>query len=485
MSLTVLKVYHSLPPAARDLVASIRGWQLSRLRYGPESEGLVQGALERESWDQTQWTNWQGDRLAKVLEFCVTSVPFYREFWSKREGTAPAGGWHNLENWPILNKETLRAQPEAFVAEKWNSHGLWREHTSGTTGTPLKLWLDRKAIREMYALAEARARRWYGVERGDHWAILGGQQIVPREVETPPFWIWNYPMRQLYLSAYHLEPKLLRHYVGALKKYRIVHILGYTSALAALANYVVETGDRPGDIRVVVTNAEPLLENQRELISRAFDCPVRETYGMSEIVSAASECEAGRLHLWPEVGIVEVLEGVHPVQRGSVGNLVATGLLNEAMPLIRYEVGDRIALSADDKTCSCGRRLPVVNHIEGRCDDLLIMPNGRQIGRLDPVFKGRLPLREAQIIQETATRVRLKYVPGAGFSNGHLEEIASRLHDRLGDVDLVLERVDQIPRGANGKFRGVINLLSRTAGETLNNEGGVSVGASQSKGPKE
>ena len=53
---------------------------------------------------------------------------------------------------------------------------------------------------------------------------------------------------------------------------------------------------------VAITNAEPVFDYQRWAIAEAFQCPVRETYGMAEIVAAASECTAGKLHLWPEVG---------------------------------------------------------------------------------------------------------------------------------------------------------------------------------------
>src|SRR5437773_4765625 len=58
-------------------------------------------------------------------------------------------------------------------------------------------------------------------------------------------------------------------------------------------------------MKVVVTSAEPLAANQRAVIAAAFGAPVRETYGMTENVAAASECEAGRLHQWPEVGLTE------------------------------------------------------------------------------------------------------------------------------------------------------------------------------------
>jgi phenylacetate-CoA ligase len=210
---------------------------------------------------------------------------------------------------------------------------------------------------------------------------------------------------------------------------------------------------------VAITNAEPVFDYQRAAIAEAFQCPVRETYGMAEIVAAASECEAGRPHLWPEVGLIEVLEQDRPVPRGATGDLVCTGLLNADMLLIRYRLGDRGAFPAEETPCLCGRPLPVLAQVEGRVDDVLYTADGRRIGRLDPVFKAHLPVREAQIIQEALDLVRVRYVPAPDFTDEAGRSIIERLQARMGPVTVVLEEVDEVPRTANGKFRAVICKL--------------------------
>jgi phenylacetate-CoA ligase len=159
--------------------------------------------------------------------------------------------------------------------------------------------------------------------------------------------------------------------------------------------------------------------------------------------------------LWPEVGVIEVLEDQQPVLPNTSGELVCTSLLNADMPLIRYRVGDRGSLAARDNVCDCGRRLPIVNAIEGRNNDLLITQDGRRVFWLNPIFYG-LPVREAQIIQERLDRVRVRYVPTQDFTPEGGRSITRRLRERVGNVNVILERVDEVPRGANGKFRAVI-----------------------------
>jgi phenylacetate-CoA ligase len=91
---------------------------------------------------------------------------------------------------------------------------------------------------------------------------------------------------------------------------------------------------------------------------------------------------------------------------------------------------------------------------------MLVAPNGRLIGRLDPVFKGGMPIREAQIIQDSLRRVRVLYVPSAEYTIAAGNILIQRVRDRMGQIEVVLESVNEIPRGPNGKFRAVIcNLL--------------------------
>lgn len=464
--LSFVTCYHRLPYPLRVLAASARGYYLRWWRYGPETERLVEEALERETWSPDRWKAWQEERLAYVLHRAATQVPYYRDYWQKRRRRGDRASWEVLENWPVLKKEPLRANPRAFVADDCDVRRMFHEHTSGTTGTPLSLWVSRRALREWYALFEARWRRWYGVSRWDRWAIWGGQLVVPFGQTRSPFWVWNIALRQLYLSSYHLAPEFIPPCIEALGRYRVRYLWGYASSLYAVAAVALERGLEVPRVHVAISNAEPLYGFQRRAIAKAFRCPVRDTYGMSEMVAAASECEHGRMHLWPEAGVVEIMadERDERLPPGQVGRLVCTGLVNADMPLIRYELGDRGALAPTGERCPCGRTLPLLAAVEGRLDDVILTPDGRRVGRLGPMFKADMPVREAQIIQESLRRVRVRFVPAPGSTPDLGEEIVRRLRERLGEeMEIVAEPVGRIPRGPNGKFRGVISRVAASA----------------------
>lgn len=454
-------LYHWLPYPLKVAAASIQGYRYVSWRYGSDLERLVEEALEREHWGSAQWRTWKEDRLARVLHRAASRVPYYRSHWEERRRRGDIRSWESLENWPLLDKEVVRANSRAFVADDCDPRRMFAWSTSGTTGKSIVLWWGRPAMRRWYALFEARWRRWHGVSIRSRWAILGGKLVTPVAAKEPPFWVWNSAMRQLYMSAYHLSPVMLPHYLEALHRYRIEYLWGYSSALHALAETALESGTVV-PMKVAIANAEPLLPYQREAIERAFDCPVRETYGMAEAVCGAGECEAGQLHLWPEAGVLEILgEDGAPIAGGTPGEFVCTGLVNEDMPLIRYRVGDRGVAPQEHMTCSCGRKLPILPGVDGRCDDVLVTPDGRQVGRMDPVFKGGMPIREAQIVQVARDHIRVKVVPAKGFDRAWEADLRARVKDRLGDMVVDVEQVWEIPRGPGGKFKAVVSLMGR------------------------
>jgi phenylacetate-coenzyme A ligase PaaK-like adenylate-forming protein len=432
-----LTLYHRLPGPLRQAAAGVHGRRLRAWRYGPETDDLVAAARAREAWDRDRWEEWAAARTGAALARART-VPGY---------TSPGGD--DLGSWPRLGKAALRADPKAFLVA---DHGdLYEEHTSGTTGTPVTVWWDRAAVRGWYALVEARARGWHGVSRQDRWAIVGGQLVVPGDRRRPPYWVWNTPLHQLYLSAWHLSPATAGDYAGALRRAKPTHLLGYPSALATLARLCLAGGHELPALTVVLTNAEPLHDDQRTVVAEAFACAVRDTYGLAELVAGASECEAGTQHLWPEVGVVEAVDG----------ELVATGLLNEAMPLVRYGTGDRLARPVAWDRCPCGRGLPVLPPVEGRDDDVVVTPDGRRLGRLDPLFKADLPLVEAQVEQVSVDRLVVRLVPARPLDDRDREQLVRRIRQHVGPMEVEVVEVERIERDAAGKFRAVISRLER------------------------
>jgi phenylacetate-CoA ligase len=133
------------------------------------------------------------------------------------------------------------------------------------------------------------------------------------------------------------------------------------------------------------------------------------------------------------------------------------------MPLIRYEIGDTAIRS--DSVCSCGRHFPTLKTVIGRMDDTIVTPDGRRIGRLDPIFKGAGGIKETQIVQERVDQLVIRMVRGKDFEPHIAQAVIVELKKRVGEavkVDLVY--VDRIERSSTGKFRSVVSRVSKRAG---------------------
>jgi phenylacetate-CoA ligase len=459
----LLSVYHRLPYPLKVIAASMKGYQFAATRYDRETDNLVEEALARESWTSERWTSWQGESLARMLHHAAKNVPYYREKWAARRRSGDRASLEDLENWPVLHKQELRSHLNSFLADGYNRRQLIPNETSGTSGIPMTLWVTPTALRTWYALFETRWRRWYGLSRHDRWGILGGQLVTPYAQTRPPFWVWNAGMNQLYLSSFHISSQFASAYVQAIRKHRLVYLLGWASSLYEIARFAIEQRLEIPTLKAVLSNAEPLYPYQRDTIRLAFKCPVIDTYGQAENVCAASECAEGNLHLWPEVGRTEILsdESDQPVSTGQIGRLVATGLLNQAMPLIRYDFGDRASYSRQQSICSCKRTLPALGSIDGRIEDIIVTRDGRRLEGPANVFQESWPIWGAQIIQETLDRIRVCIVPAPRFDKNCEKLLISGLHDRVGDMEIVIEQVTEIPRSKSGKRKVIVSHVDK------------------------
>jgi phenylacetate-CoA ligase len=456
------KIYTKLPYFMKSLSLSVWGGYLRRWRYGPETERLVEETLVRDAWSREQWTTWREERLAYILHHAAISVPYYRDQWQLRRKQGDRSSWELLGNWPKLDKAVVRENPRQFISEKSAGKRLYIDHTGGTTGKPTIIYQSREVTRQWFAIHEARLRKWNSLDYHDRWGIFGGQKIISLEQKKPPFWVWNQGLNQVYFSIFHISQKSTRDYVEALWRYKPEYLIVYPSALHVLARSIIQERLEVPRLKVIISNSEALTPTYRALIQEAFACPVRDTYGMAEMLSAASECSEGTMHYWPETGFMEIYdpksESISP-NKGH-GLFCLTGLLNDDMPLIRYINGDVGSLPGWDPSCKCGRTLPLMDQIDGRSNDLVLTLDGRELYILDSLYNG-LPIIEGQLIQISMSQFEVKVVSGKGCVEEAIEkDIKMRLRQYLGEVDILINWVSAIPRERNAKFKPFISLIN-------------------------
>ncbi len=452
MSAFATRAYFAAPVWVQNLLISAYGVKLRRLRYGPMQQEALARLRQSERWSAGELAALQLRELNRVVESARRTVPL---FAARGLPGAPLDSLERIRDLPLLAKLDLQRAREEVTSSDFRGQRLEEVHTGGTTGTPLTIWCDRPTLQRNYAFF-ARFREWAGVAPEAPVATFAGRTLVPPEQKTPPFWRRNAAANTLLFSSYHLAPDTVEAYVRQLEVFRPELIDSYPSSLEPIARHILARGGAAVRPTAIVTSSETLTPEVRQLLETAFATRVFDHYGAAEMAALVTQCAAGSYHVNPEFGILEVLKDGEPARPGESGELVATGFINPVMPLIRYRTGDSAVQG--DGGCPCGRAFPTIQAIEGRRDDVLVTPDGRRIGRLDPIFKAVATLLETRIVQDAADHVRVELVLQAPLAAEEEASLRRELANRLGPaMRITLLRVDQLPRTARGKVRAVVN----------------------------
>ena len=454
-----MEIYWRLPVSLQEIAVSMHARSLEGLYFGPGYSDWRKQFSAWASWSQTEAKAWQTQRLRYLVGLAAKRVPYYRRHWrgTKWESVQSPADLHIL---PLLDKHAVRQNEHEFIVDGQDLNSMRPEWTSGSTGTALCIRRSASMYPKWWAIYEM-CRNVAGVGREIPYATLGGRPVVPGYTTQPPYWRYNRRWHQLYLSSYHVSHETASQYVTAMKTHGSQWIEGYGSAIATLAESATATGVAPLKLRAAIVSGDTLLPGMRASIERYFQCPVFDHYAQSEGVCMAMQCPRGRMHVLPATGIVEILreDGTY-CQPGEVGEVVATGLLNDAMMLIRYRLGD-FAAWAEEQECSCGNVHPIIAKLEGRVDDYLVTADGRKIGRLSTAMKRSPTIHSAQIVQDKPGHAYLLVRPGEGYRSRHALSVRDDIVERIGSFDLKIIEVPEIPKTPQGKTVLVVRLLER------------------------
>jgi phenylacetate-CoA ligase len=430
---------------------------LALYRRGETAQLRYLGEFERTQFlSMEQVRDLQLARLRTLFEHAYQHCPYYRHRFD-RMGMVPGDlrTLEDLQSFPVLEKRDIQEQCERLVADNWPKHDLIRNQTGGSTGTPIAFYLsrERKCSR---AAATVRHNRWAGWDIGDRTAAIWG---APQDVPERGLWgrLRNTLLeRQHFLDTGHLTEARMKEFYQALKTTHPRVILAYARSAVMFARFLLAQGLTPYQPHSIVTSAEVLEPNERLLLEEVFGCPVFNRYGCREVSVIASECdEHDGLHTMAEGLYIEIAHGQRLAPEGELGDILVTDLLNFAMPLIRYRIGDVGAWQPG--RCRCGRGLPRLRQVAGRVTDFLVGGDGRLVSGVflaTYLIAQRPSLGQVQMLQNVAGQVKFLIKRGADFRDDEDLPYLERTTRRYLGEDLVLdwEFVDDLPPEPSGKF---------------------------------
>ncbi|HEX7475976.1 MAG TPA: hypothetical protein VF318_08425, partial [Dehalococcoidales bacterium] len=416
-------------------------------------------------WPRDKIQELQNERLRQLLQHAYATVPYYRRLFDGRSLKPDSiHSQRDLVRLPILTKDLIRTQSKELMAAGFSARQLVKLATDGSTGEPMQFYRTRQDQLSWGFAAAQRAYGWAGYRLGDKVARLNVvrpyHSTTHRISETTKLFF----ERTLMLDAKKVSSQTLPVYLKKLVRFQPKIIWGYPSTIESLARYIIRQGTSDLKPAAIITGAEQLYDYQRELFSTVFGCCTFSYYSSWEAHAIAAECaEHSGYHISAENLIVEIVdEAGNPVTEGQEGRVLITNLQNYAMPFIRYSVNDLAV--ATDKTCPCGRGLPLLAGLSGRASDMIYTRSGKAISgtSLLHVFLTPLGVRQFQLVQTSYGRLTIKVIMEPPDSDQHRKDVIAQLTARyqaiLGqEMDIAVEFVDVIPTTPGGKRKIVIS----------------------------
>ena len=458
--------YKRLPVTAQNLIISLYGWYWKERRFGGVFKKELKKFKQREKFTEQQWNEYQTIELRKILLHAFETVPFYREKYSKAGfDTEDFKNFElsDLKKLPFLEKEDLRVYGKSSLMSTSKEVGGQFYSSSGSTGTPTKIYFSRSFHQTWSAAFEARIREWVGVDRFSARGTIGGRRVVKEGDSQGPFYRYNSFEKQTYFSAYHIGPNTVRDYLEGMVKGKVEYMTGYAMSNYLLAQEIEKAGLKAPKLKAVITSSEKLSPEMRKTFKRVYQCKTFDSYSGVENCGLISETPDGFLVNSPDVGILEVLdENGKAVPAGASGEVVSTGLLNFDQPLIRYRIGDRVTIGEKSEGLR-NINMPVVEQIDGRIEDKVVGPDGRVMVRFHGIFINHQGLVASQVIQEKIDLIVLRLVIDLSYCKDISEPIMiKRIESQLGsDIKVTFEYLKELPRTSSGKIKAVISKINR------------------------
>ncbi len=364
----------------------------------------------------------QGRLLRDAVHHAHSNVPFYRRFWAER-GFDPdtVQRVEDVTRLPVVDARTAREAVRCGELASGRAADAARAvlHTSGSTAARLPIPIGAEETRLWRAQG---LRIWR--EHGYRWHQKKAQfDPAPGAVST---------LQRLGISRTAWIPSTdpLAAQCDRFVAARADWVIATPTVLRRLARALSSAGVQFRRPRGAFCAGELLDPHTRRLAQRVFGCDPVGVYALTEVGYVAWQCERrDGFHVNVDTHLVEVLRDGKPAAPGAPGQVVVTDLRNRTLPFLRYATGDLASWA--EAPCGCGRQLPCLASLEGRCGTCVVAADGRAVSARDLVdhLSTAASPDAWRLVQRDDGAIELGLAPGVDRN-----AVVAQLRQRLGDV---------------------------------------------------
>ena len=384
-----------------------------------------------------------------LLAYARGRVPHYR---SPAYPDRPLAALADLAALPLLTKrDVLDAGVAEFRAAGLSRRAYRVDVTSGTTGTRLEIWHDVGA----YGYHGATVLRRFLTSGFRPWWRVAHIKPFPRPVR----WFQRLGLfPRVVVPAGQSDEDIARQVLAA----RPHLIMGYPLVLRGLLRTLTEADKRAlgRTLRMVMTDSELLTDEAAALLASGFGVTVFDEYSAYEVLTVSSQCKAGSMHVDEDRVWLEIVDpDGRPVPDGVEGSVVVTHYRERAMPLVRYQLGDRAV--GVPGGCACGSSFRRMKLVSGRVNDCVTLPDGRCVysGVFLSLAMFTPGVAECMVRQDAAGRITIYLVPDGTTDDAYARAVTA-FRERFATlvdapVDLSFRRSARVELTPGGKGRFV------------------------------
>ena len=376
----------------------------------------------------------QFENLKSVLIHAYEHVPYYHKTFDECElNVYDIKDSSEISKIPTLDKAEIIAHFDELQADDIDD--FYSATTGGSTGTPLKVNLDRDSIyKERAFIYHFWEQHGYSY-KSSKMASFRGTDFNGKISKYNPLY------NEIQMNPCEINADTIDKYIKKMDSFGVEFLHGFPSAIYSLCKYAKQLNiDLKGKYKAVFLISENVYDFQKNMIKEILGCNTFAFYGHTERAVFAEQIGGG-YRFNPLYGCVQIDKD---------GSIICTGFINQKMPLIRYKLDDTATPYYD------------LYKIEGHRDGVLYGNNGEIISAA--MLEVHSPILDKianyQFVQEYKGTVKVNVVPFNNLTEKEIESIRVLFQNKIGSAMTVkVNVVQEMTYTSRGKYKLIIQKV--------------------------